>query len=182
MKLFGWICLLCSTSSIATAADKAPTVAEAKAFLDAAESKLLTLSVESGRADWVKDTYITDDTELLAAKANERTIATTVELVKQSKRFDSLKLPEDLARKMKLLRLSLTVATPADPKESEELTRIIAGMEGAYGKGKYCPGSKCYDLEDLTKTMANSRNIKELRESWIGWHAIATPLRKPFER
>ena len=30
--------------------------------------------------------------------------------------------------------------------------------------------------------MANSRNVKELRESWVGWHAIAPPLRKPFER
>jgi peptidyl-dipeptidase A len=24
--------------------------------------------------------------------------------------------------------------------------------------------------------------VKELRESWVGWHAIAPPLRKPFER
>ena len=43
--------------------------------------------------------------------------------------------PDDLARKMKLLKLSLTLATPSDPKESEELTRITAAMEGAYGKG-----------------------------------------------
>jgi peptidyl-dipeptidase A len=93
-----------------------------------------------------------------------------------------LTLPADLARKMKLLRVSLTVAAPSDPKESEELTRILASMEGAYGKGKYCAGSKCYDLEDLTKIMASSRSVKELRESWLGWHAIAPPLRKPFAR
>src|SRR5207237_7130054 len=49
-------------------------------------------------------------------------------------------------------------------------------------KSKYCPGAQCNDLEDLTKTMANSRNVKELRESWVGWHAIAPPLRQPFER
>ena len=36
--------------------------------------------------------------------------------------------------------------------------------------------------EDLSKIMATSRNVKELRESWVGWHAIAPPLRKPFER
>src|SRR5438876_945903 len=182
MKALFWFGLLCSTSLIAPGADEKPTVAEAKAFLEATESKLLVLSVESSRADWVKNTYITDDTETLAAKADERAIAATVDLVKQSKRFDGLQLPDDLARKLKLLRLSLTVATPSDPKEGEELTRIIAGMEGAYGKGKYCPGDRCYDLEDLTKTMANSRNVKELRESWVGWHAIAPPLRKPFER
>src|SRR5438067_1380016 len=107
MKACVCIGLMCS---IVSAADKKPTVADARDFLYTAESKLLALSVDSGRADWVKNTYITDDTEILAAKANEKLIATTVDLVKQSKQFDGLKLPDDLARKMKLLRLSLTVA------------------------------------------------------------------------
>src|ERR1700722_3524229 len=98
MKAFAWITLLAFTLP-APGADKAPTVADAKAFLEAAEAKLLDLSVESSRADWVKDNFITDDTELLAAKADERAIAATVELVKQSKRFDHLTLPYDLARK-----------------------------------------------------------------------------------
>src|SRR5947208_9124584 len=182
MKSPAWVVLFCCTALISSGADKKPTIADAKAFLDDAEAKLLVLSVESGRADWVKDTFITDDTELLAAKADERVIAAPVELVKQSQRFDGLTLPPDLARKMKLLRLSLTVATPSDPKEAEELTRVMAAMEGAYGKGKYCPGEKCYDLEDLSKTMAKSRDVKELRESWVGWHAIAPPLRKQFAR
>ncbi len=167
---------------IAAGVGKTQTVADAKAFLDAAEAKLLTLSVESNHADWVKSNFITDDTEILSAKADERMINATVELVKESKRFDGLNLPEDLARKMKLLRLSLTVAAPSDPKESEELTRILSSLEGTYGKGKYCPGAKCYDLEDLSKIIANSRNVKELRESWIGWHATAPPMRKPFAR
>ena len=68
------------------------------------------------------------------------------------------------ARKIKLLKLSLTLATPSDPKESEELTRIVSGMEGAYGKGKYCPNGtqSCLDLEELSKIMANSRDPKQL--------------------
>jgi peptidyl-dipeptidase A len=89
-----------------------------------------------------------------------------------------------VARKMKLLKLSLTLATPADPKESEELTRIVASMEGTYGKGKYCPAGKseCMDLEDLTRLMAGSRNAAELLEAWRGWHAIARPMRTEFAR
>src|SRR5437867_3851658 len=162
---------------------KAPTVAEAKAFLDDAEAKLLALATDAGRAGWVQSTYITDDTEILAAQANERQIAATVAYAKKATRFDKLKLPEDLARKMRLLKLSLTLATPSDPKESEELTRITASMEGAYGKGKYCPpGKKCLDLEDITKIMANSRESAELLDVWRGWHAIAPPLRKDFVR
>src|SRR5262249_26292709 len=90
--------------------------------------------------------------------------------------------PEDLARKMKLLKISLTVATPSDPKESEELTRILAGMEGTYGKGKYCKDGKCLDLQQLSKIVAESRNLKEIREAWTGWHTISPPKKKNFQR
>ncbi len=165
-------------------AGKPATVAGAKAFLDEAESRLLALGTEAGRASWVQSTYITDDTEILAAAANERQIAATVAYAKQATRFDKVKLPEELARKMKLLKLSLTLVTPSDPKEGEELTRITAAMEGAYGKGKYCPPGKdkCLDLEDITKIMANSRDAAELLDVWRGWHAIAPPMRKDFAR
>src|SRR5450755_1841895 len=161
-----------------------PTVAEARKFIEDAEARLLALSVDGNRADWVKSTYITDDTEALAAKTDERLINATVELAKQSTRFNSLKLPPDVARKMMLLKLSLTLATPYDPKESEELTRITAAMEGTYGKGKYCPQGKseCLDLEDLGRLMANSRNPAELQDAWRGWHAIARPIRPEFVR
>jgi peptidyl-dipeptidase A len=157
---------------------------EAKKFIEDAEAKLLKLNVEASRADWVKDTYITEDTEILAAKADERAINATVELAKQATRFDHLKLPEDLARKMKLLKLSLTLATPSDPKESAELTQIVSSLEGTYGKGKWCPPGKdkCLDIEDITRVMANSRDPKELRDAWVGWHAISRPMRKDFVR
>ena len=166
------------------AAPPAPTVRDAEKFMKDAEARLLALSIEGNRADWVKSTFITDDTEALAAKADERLINATVELAKQSRRFDSLQLPAELDRKIKLLKLSLTLATPADPKESEELTRIAAAMEGTYGKGKYCPPGKseCLDLEDLTRVMANSRNPAELLDAWRGWHAIARPIRPEYVR
>src|SRR4051812_5896554 len=130
MRSSAWIGLVLLTCSCGGGGAGKPTVEQARTFLEGAESKLLALGVEAGHAEWVKSTYITDDSEALAAKADERVINAAVDLVKQSKQFDGLQLPEDLARKMKLLRLSLTVATPADPKESEELTRILSGMEG----------------------------------------------------
>jgi peptidyl-dipeptidase A len=184
---------------------KAPTVAEAKAFIEQAEARLLEANVESSRADWVKSTYITDDTEALAAKADERAINAQVELAKASTRFDRLKLPAELARKMNLLKTSLTLATPADPKASEELTRIVSGMEGTYGKGKWCPpagqspqlppgagepsagvgppgSDKCLDIEDLTRLMASNRDPNQLLDAWAGWHRISRPMRPDFVR
>src|SRR5215469_9313298 len=119
------------------AADTPPTLAEARAFMDRAQAKLLELTTQQQRADWVKDTYITYDSEILSAKADEEVIGATMELAKQSTRFSQLKMPDDLARQFKLLRLSLQLAAPSDPKEAQELTQIAARMEGMYGSGKY---------------------------------------------
>src|SRR5215510_3046690 len=105
-----------------------PTVAEARAFIEEAETKLRRLSVDASRASWVQSTYITEDTEILSAQANERAIAAGVDFAKRATRFDGLSLPADPARKMKLLKVSLTLATPSDPKESQELTRLMSSM------------------------------------------------------
>jgi peptidyl-dipeptidase A len=165
-------------------AGKPPTVAEAQAFLDEVEARLLALSTESGRASWVQSTYITLDTEILSAAASERMIAATVRYAKESRRFGNLALPADMARKMKLLKLALTLAAPSDPKESEELTRIVASMEGRYGKGRYCPegGAKCLDIQDITRIMAESRDPARLLEVWRGWRTISPPMRPEFTR
>jgi peptidyl-dipeptidase A len=161
-----------------------PTAADARAFLNEAEPRLLALANEASRAGWVQSTYITDDTETLAAQANERVIAAAVVYAKSAARFDKVALLPDLARKMSLLKNSLTLAAPSDPKESEELTRIVAGLEGAYGKGKYCPqgSDKCLDLEDITKILATSRDPKQIEDVWRGWHTISIPMRKDFAR
>jgi len=162
---------------------KPPTAAEAKAFLEEAEAKLHALSVDESRTGWVQSTYITDDTELLHAQANEKLIAATAADAKQAARFDEVALPEELARKMKLLKVNLTLAAPANPKESEEVTRIAAALEGMYGKGKYCPeGKPCMDIEEISKILATSRDPRELLDVWQGWHRISAPMRKDFER
>jgi len=163
---------------------KAPTAAEARAFVEEAEATLLKLWIDAGRADWVRSTYITDDTEAVAAQANEKAIAAGVAYAKKATRFGRLNLPADVARKVELLKLSLTLAAPSNPKEAAELTRITASMEGAYGKGKYKPQGKneLVGLEELSKIMAKSRDPKELLDVWRGWHAIAPPIKKDFVR
>ncbi len=184
MKIRNLACLAALCAAMAFAADPKATPEEARKFIRDAEQKLLTLSVDAARADWIKSTYITDDTEALAAQMDERAIAATVVYAKQATRFDGLKLDAETARKLKLLKLSLTIATPSDPKESEELTRIVSAMEGTYGKGKYCPSgpASCKDLEALSRIISESRDPKALQEAWTGWHAIAKPIRKDFVR
>ena len=159
------------------------TKEEADKFLADAEKRLMDLSIKAGRADWVKSTFVTDDTETLAAEANENLIAATTELAEQARRFDNVDLSPEAKRKLKLLKLSLTLPAPKDPAERSELTKIAAGMEGDYGKGKYCPDGdkgKCLSLPDLEQIMGNSRDPEELKKAWVGWHQIAIPIRKDY--
>ena len=58
----------------------APTVEEARRFLDEAETRLLGLWIAAERAAWVKSNFITEDTESIAAAALEELIATTADL------------------------------------------------------------------------------------------------------
>ena len=161
-----------------------PTAQDAKKFLDDAEKKLFDLSLESSQASWVQSTYITDDSEAVAAKANERSIAESVRLAKGAVRFDHVKLPPDMARKMMLLKNGLVLAAPANPAESAEVTRLASSLEGTYGKGKYCPegGKPCMDIEAVTRILANSQTPAELLDAWRGWHTISPPMRKDFQR
>ncbi|MGB9333853.1 MAG: M2 family metallopeptidase, partial [Candidatus Acidiferrales bacterium] len=168
-----------------TAASTPATVEEARAFTDSAEKKLLDLWIKSSRASWVQQTFITDDTQRIAADADLAVKSATAELAAEARRFDGLKLPEDVARKLKLLRLSVDIPAPRDAAEAAELARINASLQADYGKGKWCPdadASKCLNMDQLEKVMASSRDPEELRRAWIGWHAIAPPMRERYER
>src|SRR5580700_264431 len=162
-----------------------PTVADAKAFMDRAEAELLKITVLGQRAGWVEETYITDDTELLAAAENERLIARTTQLIEEGKRFESIQLPPDLKRKFLLLRLSLTMPAPKDAKLREELTQVAASLDSSYGKGKYCPGGPkepCFGIDDLDERLAKSRDPRAIAAMWAGWHKVGAPMRSQYAR
>lgn len=164
----------------------APTPAEAKAFVEKAEGHLLELSNRQGRADWIAQTYITDDTEKISAEAAAAIISAVMDYAKQATRFDGLKLPPDVERKLKLLKLAaIPLPAPADPKLQAEVTETQKWMEGLYGKGKYCRGANntdCLDVNAVTKIMAESRNPDELLDVWKGWHTISPPMKPRYER
>ena len=174
-----------------SATSGAPTVAEAQAFMDRVEADLLASSNEASRAAWVQATFITDDTEAISAKANERLLTMTNEFVVRARRFDGLQMPPDLTRKFMLLRLN---GTPTDPKLVAELTQVASALDGMYGKGKYCRTASggaasaagdeehCLGIDQLDVLMAKSRDPKELQELWEGWHTISPPMREKYAR
>jgi peptidyl-dipeptidase A len=161
------------------------TAAEAEAFVKQVEGELLQLVIHRERASWVKSTFITYDTELISARADEAVMEYVGRKASEAVRFDGVKLPEDTRRKLNLLKLSLSLPAPRDPAKRSELARIASSMESVYGMGKYCSprlNGKCLSLDELTEIMAKSRDPEELLDVWQGWHTIAPPMRKPFER
>ena len=163
----------------------APTVADAKAFLDSAEAQVFDLGNKAQRAGWVQENFITVDTEAMAADANEVFTAATVRLSKEAHRFDALQLPPEMARKMKLLKLLTILPSPNDAAKQKELAQLEAWLDGEYGKGKWCPEGeqgKCLDVTAVGRLMAASRNAEELKKAWAGWHAIGAPMRDKYAR
>jgi peptidyl-dipeptidase A len=171
------------------------TPAGVKAFLDDVNAELLELVNASSRAGWTQSTYITVDTEAIAAQANEALVNAQTRYAKAAARFDKVQVPPDQRRQLELLKTSLTVSAPADPREAQELTRLVASMEGAYGSGKYCPQAQtkqasgaapaektCLDIEQITEVLAESRDPKRLQEVWEGWHTISPPMKKDYAR
>jgi peptidyl-dipeptidase A len=163
----------------------APTPEEARKFIESAETRLLDLWIRSMRANWVHETFITVDTEQIAAQADQNVKAATAELSAEARRYEGMKLPQDVARKFYLLKHSVDIPAPRDPAEQKELSQILASLDGDYGRGKWCPDGaqgKCFSLDDLENIMATSRDPEELKRAWVGWHSIAPPMRERYSR
>ena len=84
-------------SSLARAAQPepaaaAPTPEEARKFVEKVNADLLRLMARQATADWIKATYITDDTERNSAAAGEDVMAYLSKTIKESLRFEGLKL------------------------------------------------------------------------------------------
>ena len=189
MNRLVFLVVACSAAAIACsrgASSSAPTAADAKAFLATVNETTLKLGVEANRAGWVQQTYITDDTEALAARASQAANDAGARFAKEATKYDHVDVPPSERRELTVLKTSLVLASPSDPKESDELSKIMARLESMYGKGKWCPEpstpESCKTIDDVTRIMATSRNERELRAAWEGWHTIAPPMRKDYER
>jgi peptidyl-dipeptidase A len=166
-----------------------PTVAEAERFIAQAEARLFDLWIKGARASWVAENFITDDTESISADAEQAIKAATSQLAGQAKRYEKLQLPPDVARKFKLLKLSVDIPAPRDPAAQAELSKIAVSLDSDYGKGTWCQGDvkddkkeNCKQLPDIEKILASSRDPKALLDAWQGWHAIAPPMKQRYAR
>lgn len=181
-------CKPATTGSTESNADPAPTAAaaaaDAAAFVADAESRLEKLGQHAERNQWVLANFITFDTELLAATADEQFTAAKMQAATDAARYlDLSDLDEDTARKLGYLRTGITIPAPQDPQKLSEQAEIGAKLGGIYGKGKYCRADGvCLPLGELENILAKSRDPAEQLEVWDGWHQIAPPMKPLYQR
>lgn len=159
----------------------APGVA---AFLSRAESELDVLSVMQGRAEWVNSTYLTDDTDALAAEFGARRTELNVRLAKSAAKFDGQAgLPSDARRKLHFLKQGIVLPAPEKPGAADELNRIATRLQSQYGKGKGTLDGKPINGSDIEEAMGTVRDPERLKEMWVSWHnTVGSPMRQDYAR
>ncbi|MFN0061257.1 MAG: M2 family metallopeptidase [Myxococcaceae bacterium] len=155
------------------------TPEDARRFVAEVNDELKRRAVRVATAEWIKSTYITDDTERNAATQNSELMAYLTSVIEASKQFDGMKVDAQTARMLRLLRLATALPAPKDATKRERLAAVAAKLEGHYGKAKVCgAGGKppCRDLTQLEKILRESHATKDERElffAWKGWHDTA---------
>ncbi|MFT4604997.1 MAG: peptidyl-dipeptidase A [Thalassolituus oleivorans] len=173
--------LLLSVAAAPSAAQVEP--AEAEAFIHQVEHDLEDLGLKLLRAKWVQWTYITHDTEQMVADAGADYASAAGRFVQEATRFDALDLPYELRRKFDILKSLQVTPAPSDPALSEEVSRLYTELTTLAGKPEYCePDGTCYDIGELNRIMASSRDPDSLRTAWEAGRLATPPMREKYRR
>ena len=157
-------------------------VAEARAFLERADAELGQMSKEISPIFWEQATNITDETNAAAAEAGARATTMAVSLANESKQFNDIDLPADLARKMQRLQSGVTIPAPSTEGAAEELSQITTGLEATYGTGTFNYKGEDLNLDQLSTIIETSRDPEELQAVWEGWRTVSPPMKDDYAR
>ena len=166
------------------AAPAQPTAADADRFVAEAEKALFDFSVLNARAQWINNTYITDDTDAIAAEFGARGTEMGVRYAKGAARYDGVEgLDFDTRRKLDFLKQGLVLPAPETPGAADELNAIATRLQSTYGKGKGTLRGKPISGSDIEEAMGTNRNPAELQEMWTSWHDnVGKPMKADYAR
>jgi peptidyl-dipeptidase A len=189
---FSFLLVACGPSSepptedvtVAVVETSGPGPEEAVAFVAEAEETLARLGQLNERMGWVLSNFITEDTEILAAKTEEEFTAAKVAIAAEAARFIDVEgLDYDTKRKLNMLRSDITIPAPMDAAKTAEQAEIGAKLKGIYGRGSYCRADgECLSLGELEDIFAESRDPAALLEAWEGWRTVSPVMADLYAR
>ena len=161
-----------------------PTAAEADAFVARAERELAEFSVLNARAQWVNSTYITPDTDALAAHFGTIGTEMGVRLATEAARFQNVEgLSYDTRRKLDILRAGLTLPAPTTEGAAAELNRISTDLQSQYGRGRGTMNGETLTGNEIEARMGTVRDPEDLKEMWTSWNTnVGAPMRPQYAR
>ncbi|OHD01425.1 MAG: peptidyl-dipeptidase [Sphingopyxis sp. RIFCSPHIGHO2_01_FULL_65_24] len=162
-----------------------PTAADADAFVAAAEKDLFDYTVESSQVNWVNATYITEDTDAMAARINAVGTEKAVKYALEAAKFATIPgLSADTRRKLDILRNGLVLPAPTKPGAATELNQIATNLQSQYGKGRGTLDGKEISGSDIEAEMGNLNHTPaEYAEMWTSWHDnVGAPMGKDYAR
>lgn len=169
---------------LATAPDKnAPaTATDAEKFVTRAEKDLADISVDANRAGWINATYITDDTDAMAAEVSARQTELAVKYAGEAAKYlDVQGLSPDTRRKLDLIRNGITLPAPSRPGAADELSTIATRLQSEYGKGKGTLDGKPINGSDIEAAMGTTRDPAKLKEMWVSWNDnVGVPMKADY--
>jgi peptidyl-dipeptidase A len=184
MNAPAYLVLSLLAASVASASPGA-LPSEAKTFVDQVNRDLRELTIRANTAQWIHETYITDDTERNEAAANDDFLKFMSQATVKADHFRGLKLDPTTDRMIYLLRTASQLPAPRNPAHRKELTELSSKLSSMYGTAKACgPEGKppCRDMLELEKVLDESRDPKALLDAWTAWHNTARPMRPLYTR
>ena len=166
------------------AAPAQPTAGDAEAFVARAEKELSDYTVDASRMSWINATYITDDTDALAAKFGAQGTEMAVRFALEAAKYQKVSgLSPDVKRKLDILRGGIVLPAPTTPGAAAELNAIATKLQSSYGKGKGTLNGKPINGSDIEAEMGTNRNPAQLQEMWTSWHDnVGTPMKQDYAR
>ncbi len=184
---------------------------DAATFLVRAEKELSDYSDYAARVAWVNQTFITDDTDWLNARAGSEGTQLAVRLANETKPYEGQKLTPEQERKMQFLRAGIVMPAPStgtaeeQKRVADELNQITTDMQSTYGKGKVPLDAKAFNtaaalkilnagqrskrdaaeplnLEEASQIIGESRDPKMLQAVWEGWRKVSPGMKDQYAR
>ena len=162
-----------------------PTAADADAFIAAAEKDLFDYTVEASQVNWVNATYITEDTDAMAARINAVGTEKAVKYALEAARYKDVPgLSADTKRKLDILRNGLVLPAPTKPGAATELNNIATDLQSQYGKGRGTLNGEEISGSDIEAEMGNLKNTPaQFAEMWTSWHDnVGAPMKDDYAR
>ena len=170
----------------AAAADPYPMTPEGAAeWVVMVEKDLYDFSVEYGRVLWINSTYITHDSDMLAAKYGAESTEKQVAYANKAAEYARVAgLDPEVARKLDILRNSIVMPAPVRDGAAAELASISTALGSMYGKGKGTLDGKEINGSDIEAAMGDlDLTPAQKAEMWESWHNnVGAPMRTDYQR